>query len=114
MQYRAMVVSPAERAQLTAIAAGKAGVERLLRDKTHKPGKAPLVSEITARVVVLTCTEPPHQATHWTGGDGPSDRQIDISPGSVHPIAAAPLTHLQALAGSPLCRRARRHRWALR
>src|SRR5215469_12022732 len=30
-------------------------------------GKAPIPAEITARVVGLTCTQPPHQATHWTG-----------------------------------------------
>jgi transposase len=45
----------------------EAGVDGLLRDKTRKPGKAPLAAETTARVVELTCTEPPHQATHWTG-----------------------------------------------
>jgi hypothetical protein len=45
----------------------EAGVEGLLRDKTRKPGKAPIAAEITARVVALTCTAPPHQATHWTG-----------------------------------------------
>src|SRR5271163_266687 len=45
----------------------ESGVEGLLRDKTRKPGKAPLATETTARVVALTCTEPPHQATHWTG-----------------------------------------------
>ena len=38
-----------------------------MRDKTRKPGKAPIAAEITARVVALTCTAPPHQATHWTG-----------------------------------------------
>jgi hypothetical protein len=45
----------------------ESGVEGLLRDKTRKPGKAPIAAEITAQVVALTCTEPPHQATHWTG-----------------------------------------------
>src|SRR5438270_1248103 len=43
------------------------GVDGLLRDKTRKPGKAPMAAEPTARVVALTCTEPPHQASHWTG-----------------------------------------------
>jgi transposase len=43
------------------------GVEGLLRDKTRKPGKAAIAAETTARVVALTFTEPPHQATHWTG-----------------------------------------------
>src|SRR6202022_4312221 len=45
----------------------ESGVEGLLRDKTRKPGKLPIAAETTARVVALTCTEPPHQATHWTG-----------------------------------------------
>jgi hypothetical protein len=43
------------------------GVEWLLRDKTRKPGKTPIAAQTTARVVALTCTTPPHQATHWTG-----------------------------------------------
>jgi transposase len=38
----------------------ESGVEGLLRDKTRKPGKAPLAAETTAQVVALTCTEPPH------------------------------------------------------
>jgi hypothetical protein len=44
----------------------EAGIEGLLRDKTRKPGKTPIGTETTARVVALTCTTP-HQATHWTG-----------------------------------------------
>jgi transposase len=43
------------------------GVDGLLRDKTRKPGKPPIAAEKVARVVALTCAEPPHQATHWTG-----------------------------------------------
>jgi transposase len=45
----------------------EAGIEGLLRDKTRKPGKPPLAAETVARVVALTCAEPPHQATHWIG-----------------------------------------------
>jgi transposase len=45
----------------------EAGVEGLLRDKTRKPGKPPIAAETVARVVALTCADPPHQATHWTG-----------------------------------------------
>src|SRR5438045_9364290 len=45
----------------------ESGVEGLLRDETCKPGKAPLAAETTAQVVALTCTEPPHKATHCTG-----------------------------------------------
>jgi hypothetical protein len=35
----------------------------LLRDKTRKPGKTPIAAATTARVVALTGTTPPHQAT---------------------------------------------------
>src|SRR5215471_4812555 len=60
------------------------GVDGLLRDKTRKPGKAPLAAATTARVVALTCTEPPHQATHWTGRAMAA--AIGISVGSVQRI----------------------------
>jgi len=43
------------------------GVDGLLRDKTRKPGKAPLSPAIIARVLALPCGEPPKGATHWTG-----------------------------------------------
>ena len=43
------------------------GVEGLLRDKTRKPGRAPLSAKVVAKVMDLTCSEPPGQATHWTG-----------------------------------------------
>ena len=45
----------------------EAGVEGLLRDRTRKPGKTPIPADQAARTVALTCTQPPHQATHWTG-----------------------------------------------
>ena len=43
------------------------GIDGLLRDKTRKPGKAPIPAETVARVVAMTCMDPPHEATHWTG-----------------------------------------------
>lgn len=43
------------------------GVDGLLRDKTRKPGTAPLPPSLVARIVALTCTEPPGPVTHWTG-----------------------------------------------
>jgi transposase len=43
------------------------GVDGLLRDKTRKPGKAPIGRETAARVLALPCSEPPGNATHWTG-----------------------------------------------
>jgi transposase len=45
----------------------EAGPDGLLRDRTRKPGKPPIAAETVARVVALTCTDPPHEATHWTG-----------------------------------------------
>ena len=43
------------------------GVEGLLRDKTRLPGKPPLAVETVAKILVLPCSEPPGEATHWTG-----------------------------------------------
>ena len=43
------------------------GVEALLRDRTRPPGKPATPATIVAKVVALTCGEPPHEATHWTG-----------------------------------------------
>ena len=43
------------------------GVDGLLRDKTRKPGKAPLSAKTVAKVLALPCSEPPGHATHWTG-----------------------------------------------
>jgi transposase len=43
------------------------GVDGLLRDKTRKPGRAPLSQKVVARVLELTCSPPPGAATHWTG-----------------------------------------------
>jgi transposase len=43
------------------------GVDGLLRDKTRPPRVPPLGQEVIDQVVALTATEPPHEATHWTG-----------------------------------------------
>ena len=42
------------------------GPDGLLRDKTRKPGKPPIPAETVARVVALTCGDPPPGVTHWT------------------------------------------------
>ena len=39
----------------------------LLREKMRKPGLPPLPAALVDRVVALTLTEPPGEATHWTG-----------------------------------------------
>jgi transposase len=46
---------------------GEEGVDGLLRDKTRPPGKRPLPLATIAKVLALTCSEPPGEATHWTG-----------------------------------------------
>ena len=43
------------------------GVDGLLRDKTRKPGTAPIAPSVVARIVAKTCSEPPGAVTHWTG-----------------------------------------------
>jgi hypothetical protein len=35
--------------------------------KTRKPGRAPLSTGVVAKVLALTCSEPPGETTHWTG-----------------------------------------------
>jgi transposase len=42
------------------------GYDGLLRDKTRPSRIAPLGSQIAARVVTLTQTDPPAEMTHWT------------------------------------------------
>ena len=42
------------------------GVPGLLRDKTRPPRIPPLAQATIDRVIELTPTEPPHEATHWT------------------------------------------------
>jgi hypothetical protein len=43
------------------------GVAGLLCEKTRRPGLPPLPPALVERVVGLTLTEPPGEATHWTG-----------------------------------------------
>jgi Homeodomain-like domain len=43
------------------------GVAGLSRDKTRKPGLAPLPPAVIERGVELTLVVPPGEATHWTG-----------------------------------------------
>src|SRR6202162_5127155 len=38
------------------------GVDGLLRDRTRKPGRAPLSAKVVAKVMDLTCSEPPGHA----------------------------------------------------
>ena len=62
----------------------ESGVDSLLRDETRKPGKTPIAAATKAEMVALTCTEPPHEATHWTGRA--MAKAVGISLGSVQRI----------------------------
>jgi len=44
----------------------EAGVDGLLRDKTRKPGKAPVADPLVARLIARTLGDPPGETTHWT------------------------------------------------
>jgi transposase len=44
----------------------EAGVDGLLRDKTRKPGKAPVPAAVRAQLVERTLGDPPGETTHWT------------------------------------------------
>ena len=65
----------------------EAGVEGLLHDKTRPPGTPPLPGETIERVVALTCSAPPGEATHWTGRA--MAKAVGISLRSVQRIWAA-------------------------
>src|SRR5688500_12206010 len=43
------------------------GVDGLLHDKTRPPGKPRVPAAKVAKVLALTCAEPPGESTHWTG-----------------------------------------------
>jgi transposase len=58
------------------------GCEGLLRDKTRPSRIPPLGSDVSERVVALTLTDPPAEATHWTGAM--MAKQTGISVSSVH------------------------------
>jgi len=45
----------------------KEGVDGLLRDKTRKPGKPPLLAATVQKVIGLVTGPPPGETTHWTG-----------------------------------------------
>src|SRR5215216_3144273 len=61
----------------------EAGVDGLLRDKTRPSRVPPLGQEVIDRVVALTATEPPHEATHWTAAMA---KAVGISLSSVQRI----------------------------
>ena len=61
-----------------------AGLDGLLRDKTRPSRIPPLGAEVAERVIALTQTDPPGEATHWTGAVMAEAAGISVS--SVHRI----------------------------
>src|SRR4249919_684139 len=55
------------------------GADGLLRDKTRPSRVKPLGQEVIDKVVALTATEPPHEATHWTGVAMATATRISVS-----------------------------------
>jgi transposase len=55
------------------------GVDGLLRDKTPPSRIPPLGSQVAERVIALTQSEPPGEATHWTGAAMAEAAGISIS-----------------------------------
>ena len=55
------------------------GVDGLLRDKTRPSRVKPLAQAVIDKVVALTATEPPHEATHWTGAAMAKAAGISVS-----------------------------------
>jgi transposase len=62
----------------------EAGLEGLLRDKTRPSRIPPLAAEVAERVVALTLTAPPAEATHWTAAM--VAEEVGISASSVQRI----------------------------
>ena len=57
----------------------EAGYAGLLRDKTRPSRIPPLGADLVERVVALTLTDPPAQATHWTGAMMAEQTGISVS-----------------------------------
>ena len=55
------------------------GIAGLLRDKTRPSRVPPLPAEMAERVVALTLTDPPTEATHWTGAMMATATGISVS-----------------------------------
>ena len=81
------------------------GVAGLLRDRTRPPRVPPLSQATIDRVVALTPTEPPGEATHWTAAAMAAATGISIS--SVQRILARPQAPAAPGAGPSSCPRTR-------
>src|ERR1700755_3251118 len=95
----------------------QAGYDGLLRDKTRPSRIPPLGSDIAERVVALTRTDPPVEATHWTASM--MAKAVGISASSVQRIwarawsPATPGSAVQALQRPEVHRHAARRGRAL-
>jgi transposase len=56
-----------------------AGVDGLLRDKTRPSRVPPLPAEVIERVIALTRSDPPGEATHWTGAAMAKAAEVSVS-----------------------------------
>src|SRR4029077_6071871 len=72
---RLPVLEVARRASVSRPAVGRwqrryaeEGVDGLLHDKTRPPGTAPVPMTTVAKVLELTCPDPPGDPTPWPGG----------------------------------------------
>jgi transposase len=63
------------------------GVEGLLKQPNHKPGKAPIDQKVINRVLKVVQTQKPHDATHWSTRE--IAKQVGISHTKVHQILRA-------------------------
>jgi transposase len=63
------------------------GVDGLLKQPNHKPGKAPLNQKVVNRVLKLVQTQRPKDATHWSTRE--IANQVGISHTKVHQILQA-------------------------
>ncbi len=86
------------------------GVEGLLRDNTRPSRITPLDPDVAERVVTLTLSDPPAEATHWT--TAMMAQQTGISASAPHLAGswapAASLSPVQALERSQVRREAQR------
>ena len=60
------------------------GVESLLRDKTRKPGKAPISEATKNEICRIACNEKPEGATHWSTRE--LGKRVGISRAAVNVI----------------------------
>jgi transposase len=63
------------------------GVEGLLRQANHKPGKAPVSQKVINRILKLVQSERPEDATHWSTRE--IAKRVGVSHTKVHQILQA-------------------------